>query len=83
MKSTLEDCKKEINEIINDYHWLSERVWALDKAGYSVGEQWVKAGGILSTWYLKRKRTYRVQVGGAKQRGNYSRAYCVDIYASE
>lgn len=80
MMKTLEEAKKDIVEIINNYHLVEDQLQKLQDAGYTVDYNWVK-GGIGHIFYLQRKKIYRIQISESELHGKYNMAWCVVIPA--
>jgi hypothetical protein len=76
---TLEEAMVEIQEIINNTHWVETRLQQLKAKGYQIEESWVKNGSIGTVWYMKRKQVYRIQVTTSELHGDYHKAFCVVI----
>ena len=80
---TLEEVLVEIQEIINNTHWVETRLAKLKARGYQIEDCWVKNGSIGTIWYMKRKKVYRFQVTTSELRGDYHKAFCVVIPFNE
>jgi len=76
---TLEEVMLEIQEIINNSHWVETRLSQLKTKGYQMEYCWVKNGDIGTIWYMKRKQVYRIQVTASVLHGKYNKAFCVVI----
>jgi hypothetical protein len=80
---TYAEQEKEILSIIDDNHWVDDRLSALRSAGYKLEYCWVKNGGVGTTFYMRNKRVYRVQVASSEAKGRYSCAWCVVLPAEQ
>ena len=79
LKRTLEEVLLEIQEIINNTHWVETSLQQLKSKGYQIESCWVKNGSIGTVWYMKRKKAYRIQVTTSELHGDYHKAFCVVI----
>lgn len=82
-KRTLDEAMVEIQEIINNTHWVETRLQELKANGYQIEECWVKNGSISTIWLMKRKQVYRIQVTPSELHGDYHKANCVVIPFSD
>ena len=80
---TLEEVLVEIQEIINNTHWVETRLAKLKARGYQIEDCWVKNGSIGTIWYMKRKQVYRIQVTTSDSNGDHDKAFCVVIPFNE
>jgi len=90
MEKTIIQIEVEISSIIHNNSNLSDRVKALEAAGYrDIAYVYVRntsvnhRGGIGNLFYLPRKKLYRIQVGQTELKKNYPAAWCVNIPESE
>ena len=54
----------------------------MEASGYQIEECWVKNGSIEAIWYMKQRKALRIQVAESESRGDYHKAKCVVIPAS-
>ncbi len=80
---TLDMVMVEIKEIIDNTHWVQTRLSQLEASGYQIEECWVKNGSIATIWYMKGKKVLRIQVTESEPHGDYHKANCVVIPASD
>ncbi len=80
---TIDEVLEEIRDIINNTHWVQTRLSQLEANGYQIEECWVKNGCIEDMRYLPRKNAIRIQVAESEPRGDYHKANCVIIPASD
>ena len=76
---TLEEVMADLQTIMDKYDWVEERLEALRAKGYQIESCWVKSGDIGDTWYMSRKKVYRIQVTTSESHGKYDKAFCVVI----
>ena len=72
---TFEEKLNEINTIVNQFRFISDRKTNLEKLGYFVSERPVKSGGVGSVFNLKKET--RIQIGYAHAGKNCAYAMCV------
>lgn len=82
-QKTLDDVLAEIREIIKNTHWVQTRLAKLESRGFKIEECWVKNGSIETMWFMKRKEELRIQVTDSEPQGDFQKADCVIIPASE
>jgi hypothetical protein len=78
---TLQEVKKNVQEIINNTDCTATKLEALQALGYTVTYKWIKGGGIGVSWYIRRKNCYRIQVSASELHGKYFKAYCIEVPA--
>lgn len=75
----LDEVVGEIQETIQNTHWVETRLADLKTRGFQIEHCWVKNGRISTVWYMKRKKEFRIQVADSELCGKYYKAYCVVI----
>ena len=80
---TIDEVLVEIRDITNNTHWIETRLSQLEANGYLIEECWVKNGSMGAIWYMKRKKVIRIQVMDLEPHGDYHKANCVIIPASD
>ncbi len=83
IQRTIDEVMAEIQEIIDNTHWVQTRLSQLEASGYPIEECWVKNGSIATIWYMKGKKVLRIQVTESESHGKYHKANCVIIPASD